>query len=1031
MAQYDVNLREYWRILKKRKFVVIVIAAVLGLFSSFFAILRAPEPLYTTASIIEFEQARTVEGVYGTTTQSSDSDEIETQISVIKSYSVFQKVAEKLRLIPPGAPKDDGQLKESMISPIESLQSKVEVTRERWTSILNIMVTDTSPVFAQKLANTIALTYKEVHAEEQMKRTKETLRYIAEQLAEVRERLRESEDEFNRFSQENELISIDLQSENLLARDQEIRDEIRKLQENKGELADIRPHLERFIENPSGPGHDLYSATANSQYQSAYTTLVGLLLKRDTLLKDFTPKYPEVVAISNEIIESAQKMVILLNLQISAMEKKEIALGKELEKADRKTKVLMDKKLEFNRLKRKVELYTNMSALLEEKNQEALIRRAERPEEVKIVKPALLPTHPINPPKTVATGAMGVIIGLLLGVVIGFIVEALDTSLGAVEDVQETLGTQVLGIIPYTDAKQIHEGLKEKYPEGARLPDETRVSYLISHFIPKSMMAESFRALRTNVQFKDAEKKIQTIAIISSSPQEGKTLVAINLALTMAQAGMKVLLVGSDLRKPSIDRVFGVERAPGLTDILLGNCHWHDTVKTVMDMVMGKMTQTQIIKTPGLDNIHIITSGPIPSNPAELIDSSALRDFIEEAKKEYDMILFDSSPILSTADAAILGTKVDGVLLVYRVGAVSRGLLKRSTAQLRQVACNTMGVILNGMRPEVSPDFEGYKYYSYYHAYGEEGDGKKRLEHKKGLPFLRGKGDRREQEKALQEKPPKKRKIWRLALLWVAIAFLCAGILWQSGIIESFKALDAPSPVKEDERKSPVKKGGPLPRSVMGTEAPEVEKQISKSAIPGKPETPGQKPNPTVSVGKPAAKGEFSVIKGTSETPIQRKSAAVSAEQKSAVKIVSYPYSIQLGAFRTLGGARDSVSLYRKKGLSPYWVEVELASGTWYRVFAGHFEDLEQAEKFGKQHGLREALVKKTEYANLIDAYTSPDELEDKILSLKNFGLSPYVIKDHAGQSRLFVGTFVTKEGAEKQYRDLKARGIQSQVVER
>jgi cell division septation protein DedD len=265
----------------------------------------------------------------------------------------------------------------------------------------------------------------------------------------------------------------------------------------------------------------------------------------------------------------------------------------------------------------------------------------------------------------------------------------------------------------------------------------------------------------------------------------------------------------------------------------------------------------------------------------------------------------------------------------------------------------------------------------------------------------------------------------------VAIAFLCAGILWQSGIIESFKALDVPSRVKKDERKSPVKEGGPLPRPVTATEAPEVKEEISKSAIPGKPETTSQKPKPTVSVGKPAVKGKVSVQKGTSETPIQKKSAAVSAEQKNAVKIVSYPYSIQLGAFRTPGGAKENVSLYRKKGLSPYWVEVELASGTWYRVFAGHFEDREQAKKFRREHGLREALVKKTMYANLIDTYTSSDELEDKILSLKNLCLSPYVIKDHAGQSRLFIGTFVTKERAEKQYHDLKARGIQSQVVER
>jgi len=946
---------------------------------------------------------------------SSHSLEIETQITVVKSYPVFQKVAEKLRLIPPRALKDDGQLKENMIPIIESLQSKVRVTREGFTSILNIIVKDTNPVFAQKLANTITLTYKEVHAEDQMKRIKETLGYITEQLAEVRKRLRESEDEFNRFSQENELISIDLQSENLLARPQEIRDEIRKLQENKGELEDIRPRLERFIENPSGSGYDFYSTTANSQYQSAYDTMVGLLLKRGTLLKDFTPKYPEVVAISNEIIENAKRMVILLRLQIGVMEKKEIGLGKELGKVDRKSKVFMDKKLEFSRLKRKVELYNDITALLEKKNQETLIRRAERLEQVKIVRPAVLPNRPINPPNTAATGVLGIIIGLVLGLVLGFIVETFDTSLGAIEDVEETLGTQVLGIIPQVDAKYIREGLKEEYPEGTGMPDDMRIAYLVSHFVPKSMLAESFRALRTNVQFKDVGKKIQSIAIMSSSPQEGKTMVAINLALTMGQAGVKVLLVGCDLRKPFLDKAFGVDREPGMTDVLLGNCDWHDTIKTVMDLAMGKMTQTQIIKTAGLDNVHLLTSGPIPPNPAELIDSSALEDFIEEAKKEYDMIIFDTSPILSTADAAILGTKVDGVLLVYRVGSVSRGLLKRSITQLEQVECNTMGVILNGMKPEVSPDFEGYKYYSYYYSYEEEEPGKKSRAYKKWLPFLRGK-------KAPHEKPSKKLKTGRLALILMAIAFLSAGILWQNDIIDPAQFLGS---------SKPVKKGGALPRSVMDTEAPEVKKGISKSAIPGKPETVSKKPKPTVSVGKPAVKSKISVQKNTSETPTRKKSEAVSAKQKSAEKIVSYPYSIRLGAFLTLRRANKAVSLYRKKGLHPYWTEVELGNKTWYRVYAGHFEGSEQAENFRKKHGLKEALVKKTKYANLIDTYTSPDELGDKILSLKNLGLSPYVIKDHTGQSRLFSGTFVTKEGAEKQYHDLKVRGLQSQVVER
>ena len=245
MAQYDINLREYWRILKKRKFVVIIVAIVIGLFSTSFAILRAPQPLYSTVCIIEFERAPVVEGVYASTS-SSDSDDIETQITVIKSYTIFQKVAEKLRLIPPGAQKEDGQLKENIIPIIESLQSKVEVSRESWTSILNISVTDRNPVFAQTLANTVALTYKEVHAEEQMKRTTEALKYINDQLKTVQDKLRKSEDEFNRFSQENQLISIDMQTEDLLSRAREIQNQVRVLLEDKRELEDVRERLNQL-----------------------------------------------------------------------------------------------------------------------------------------------------------------------------------------------------------------------------------------------------------------------------------------------------------------------------------------------------------------------------------------------------------------------------------------------------------------------------------------------------------------------------------------------------------------------------------------------------------------------------------------------------------------------------------------------------------------------------------------------------------------------------------------------------------------
>ncbi|UCB50233.1 MAG: polysaccharide biosynthesis tyrosine autokinase, partial [Deltaproteobacteria bacterium] len=942
-----------------------------------------------------------------------------------------------------------------------------------------IMVTDRNPAFAQKLADAIALTYQEVHAEEQMKRTKETLRYISEQLGEVRARLRRSEDEFNRFTQDNELISIDLQSENLLGRTQEIQDEIRRVNEDKKELQEILERLNGFIRDPSGSGHDFYSATANTQYQGTYDSLVSLLLKKDTLLKNFTPKHPEVQALSYEIMENARKMVILLQLQISGLEKKVVDLGKELEKVGKKTKVLMDKKLEFNRLKRKVDLYTDMAALLEQKNQEALIRRADRPEEVKIVKPALLPTHPINPPKTAATGAAGVMIGLVLGIVIGFVVETFDTSLGAIEDVEETLGTQVLGIIPQADIKDMIEGLKEKYPGGISLPDEKRMSYLVSHFVPKSMMSESFRALRTNVQFRDAEKKTKAIAVTSSSPQEGKTLVAINLAIAMAQARTKVLLVGSDLRKPGLDKVFDVEMTPGLTDILMENHQWRDTVKTVMDMAMGEMTQTQIIRTPGLDNLHFITSGAIPPNPAELIDSPALTGFIEEAKEEYDVIIFDSPPILSTADAAILGAKVDGVLLVYRVGSVSRGLLKRSMAQLQQVKSNIMGVILNGMRPEVSPDFQDYKYYSYYYSYGEEGKDKKHRDREKGWAFLGRKGQKErkgepgtpigEEGRGPQRKEGKKAIRGRLVLLFVATALLAVGVLWHNGLIDPFRVFEEQRAVKQDEIKPGTKKGlqsktpvarrpnrvspktmptvskkeDRLEKKNPVTESPAASEREAEVKAPGldkktpdpAPSEKGEKESEALSIkaGSPsiAKKSEPPAVASSPKAMPESKLTATGKAVPSLENYTSYPYSLYLGSFRTLERAKRAVSFYMGRGVSAYWVKVLLSKGTWYRVYIGYFQDSERAQRFRLEKGLEETTVEKTPYATLIGIFSSSEELEDKMSALRNLGHCPYVIRDQGGKSRLCVGAFYPEYRAERQHNELKSSGVQSWVVKR
>lgn len=1019
MAQYDINLREYWRILKKRKFIVFITAAALCAFSSFFAYFNAPTPLYTSTCSLKFEKEMTIEGLYAKTLSWTGGDDVDTQISIISSYDIFKEVARRMGLIPATADETDDQVKAYIQTLVENLQLKVEVTRENFTNIILIKATDSNPRSARQLADTIARTYREQHVREQNKKTTEALGYIRDQLDAVRSNLKTAEENFSRFSRENQLVSIDLQGENLLSRVKEIDDEVRVLDRNGQELETLLPRIEDFVQHPDRKNVDLYSNTAGTQYQKTNDQLVELILKRDTLLEDFTRQHPDVLAVSRKIVENARKMGLLLNIEISELEKKKVRLQAERQQVNAKMAVLLDKKLEFNRLKRAVESLQNMTALLEQKNQEALIRKAEKPEEVRIVREALLPAEPINPPRYAATGFMGLLIGLVFGLVLAFVVETFDTSIGAIEDVEETLEAQVLGVIPQADIKEIQESLKSEYPEG--IEDVGKFINMVAHFAPKSMIAESLRSLRTNIQFKEGLEQLKTLVVTSTSPKEGKTMVALNLAISLSQAGLKTLLVSADLRKPMISRILGLEIKPGLTDLLLGNYPWRDTVKTITDIIMGKITLDEVMRTPGLDNLHIITCGTIPPNPAELIESGRLKSFIEEAKQEYDSVIFDAPPILSAADAAILGTKADGVLLVYRLGAVSRGLLKRSANQLKQVRCRIVGIVLNGMRPEISPDFQDFKYLKYYYAYREKDEGRGRRGLNKVISLFHRERDRlpATEWREPQEKPSPApgsssrgkdhgRLKWLLLLLGLVLLLL--GWLWNEKIVD------------------PLSRLGGL---TFGETEPGVPPARPQAASPVF--SPGKSPEKTVTVrAGEAGQGPLSKPVGPPvQPPPEPHTPGPGKQPAAAVTPVSRPFSLFLGSFRNRERAQKAIDSYLSGGLSPYWTRVDLAEkGMWYRVYAGYFEEEEQARAYQNRHNLPEGQVKRTPYAVRIDGFTPEEGLQKQSDSLKTLGYFPYVIQEGAGTS-LLLGAFITRQGAEQLQRDLNQKGIPCRVIMR
>jgi len=370
--------------------------------------------------------------------------------------------------------------------------------------------------------------------------------------------------------------------------------------------------------------------------------------------------------------------------------------------------------LEMARVQRDVKVNEDLFGLLKTRYQEVQIRERERIEEVRIELPATEPTAPSNPTDLGTKLLAGLAVGLLLGLVLAFTVESLDTSIGTIEDVESFLAVPVMGLIPDIGPNDLAipgapEGRQEAQP------------FLITLQNPSSTIAEAYRSLRTNLDFVALERQIKTIVVTSASRTEGKSTTAVNLAVTMAQMGRKTLLVETDLRKPFLHFAFGIPKEPGLAEAILGNQPWTAVVRTVTDLMLGRLGLDQIVGAPNIDKLHLITSGSPPSNPAEFLNSQRMTELIAAFREQFDIVIFDCAPVLPVTDAAILASKTDGTLLVHRVGTVARAALRRSKTLLENVHGRVLGIVLTGLKAEISPDFEELEYYRY--GYGEAAEG--------------------------------------------------------------------------------------------------------------------------------------------------------------------------------------------------------------------------------------------------------------------------------------------------------------------
>ncbi|MEO7426822.1 MAG: polysaccharide biosynthesis tyrosine autokinase [Fibrobacteria bacterium] len=360
---------------------------------------------------------------------------------------------------------------------------------------------------------------------------------------------------------------------------------------------------------------------------------------------------------------------------------------------------LGEEEFELSQLDNLLVRYVATNQRLSERLEDAVIQMESKSGGLKLVDAAQVPTEPV-PRRDIVFYAVSLVVGLAIGVGLSILREFMDDTVKSPDDVEKQLGLTLLGTIPHIVPKKSDLEVKRTFTKGKK--QQVRNKYpglMMGPQMEESVVAEAYRSLRTNIVFSSPDKVIQTLLITSSGPGEGKSLTMANTALSFAQQGEPTLVIDTDLRRPVNHHLFGFDRGPGFGELFAGT----NTIDEVCREIPGT-------------NLKVMTAGAYMPNPAELLGSKKMDHFLEELKKRYRYILFDTPPVIAVTDAAILATKLDGVVLVIRANKTTLGVSSRTLQALRNVNARVLGCILNDV--DITKGYSSYGYYKhYYHNY--------------------------------------------------------------------------------------------------------------------------------------------------------------------------------------------------------------------------------------------------------------------------------------------------------------------------
>lgn len=707
----NLNLTFYFEILLKRRWALLVtfVAAV-----SLTAVttMRQPKIYAASASIVIDMSLPQIlgEGVreaveVGSGAYYFQKEYYETQYKILKSRSVLRRVVEHMGLDRDpdflGVTKLPAEQQQRVMENADAvgrLQGMVFIEPVKDSRIVNLRVEDLNAERAALIANELAQSYMQSNLERRVEGTKDAASWLQDQLTDLKGKLSSSELALFNFKKDNDLIYTSFENKQTIASQKlvAINDTLTRVRTKKAEVdAKVKGVRAAKQTNDLMKILELGVVASNNFVNALKIKYLEVSNEVAELNERYGAEYPKM----QTALEKQRLARQNLQAEVDAILAANLAEYDEVVATEKNLEILLDqvkreafennkREIDYKRLARDEENTQRLYDLVLKRMKELDLSGMLKTNNIRMLDPAKVSYGPIKP-NVRSRVLVAAVFGLLGGMGLAFLLEYQDRTIKGHPDV-EALGLNFLGLIP-------------SIPGGTPTQPAMRDLYIQRQ--SKSTVAECCRTIRTNLLFMSPDKPIKRMLVTSAGPQEGKTTALINIGITMAHSGNKVLLVDTDMRRPRLHKSFGVSNEVGVSSVIVGECALDDAIKST--------------EVPGL---FILPSGPVPPNPAELLHTARFKELSDELATRFDRVAFDSPPIGAVADPLVLANQMDGTVLVLKMFRTNRDMAERAVRSLGDANANLLGAVLN----DVDLEKRQYGYYlGYYYGYGRYyGEGK-------------------------------------------------------------------------------------------------------------------------------------------------------------------------------------------------------------------------------------------------------------------------------------------------------------------